>query len=313
MDSLLLGSQLLLIGGLILAILLSILSWWISRRKKTIDQFESDARIVLTFIIIISFYLLFLCVSVTYAVVFTTTHNPEHLMISLYLLFPPFLGILLYVLLPWVYGRHLHLKKCLPSDKVEEIAHLLNLPVPTLMTTPLEVPPLVYGRSGNHAIFVLPENMESLLTEEEQKAVITHELSHIKQGDVGFFTWLSLLTRGFTYWVLPFPVILLSGFGDFYFFVTNTGFLIFFFVPFFIVILIFLRNSLSRTRESIADAYVVFHGFGTPLKSALYKYAAKRASQPENVRKLTTYLNLYRTSRYLRPLLSTPPNSQAIP
>jgi hypothetical protein len=35
-----------------------------------------------------------------------------------------------------------------------------------------------------------------------------------------------------------------------------------------------LRNSLSRTREYIADAYATFHGFDEPLKNALYKYAA---------------------------------------
>lgn len=304
MDLLLTGSPLLLIGGLILAILLSILSWWISKRKKTIDQFESDARILLVFLIIISFYLLFLCVSVTYAVAFISTSKFEYLMISLYLLFPPFLGILLYVLLPWLWGRHLHLRESLPSDTVKEIAHLLNLPVPAVMTTPLEVPPLVFGRSGRQSIFVLPENMESLLTDKEQKAVIVHELSHIKQGDVGFFTWLTLLTRGFMYWVLPFPFILLSGFGNLYNFILKTGFFIFFFVPFFILILIFLKNSLSRTRESISDAYVIFYGFQTPLKSALYKYAVKRTSQPGNA------LNFYRSPKFLKSLLSTHPSIQ---
>ncbi len=294
--------EFLIAGGLITTVLFTALSWRIGKRKKTIDQFESDARIFLVFLIIISFYLLFLCVSSTYATLFISENNLEYLMISLYLLFPPFLGILLYILLPWLRGRHLCLSESPPPEKVKEIAHLLNLPVPAARTTPFKIPPFVYGRRNRYSIFVLPENMESFLTEEEQKAVIIHELSHIKQGDVGFFTWLALLMEGFKYWVLPLPFILLFGFGKFYFFIVGTKFLIFFFVPFFILILIFLKNSLSRTRESIADSYVIFHGLGAPLKSALYKYAALRTSQRGSA------LSFFQTPTFLRSLLSTHPS-----
>lgn len=103
----------------------------------------------------------------------------------------------MYVILPWLYRWGLHLDNTPVPNNVRRIGTQLHLDtLPRVKSSSLNISPLVYGRSGKNAVLVLPEM--SLLTEEEQNAVITHELSHIKQGDVGFFTWLTLLAKGFT-------------------------------------------------------------------------------------------------------------------
>ena len=245
----------------------------VGRRKKIIDQFESDVRIFLVIILIFSFYVLFFSIALVYFTLFTGSGEVKYFFMFIYFLIPPGLGIFLYVILPWVCGRNLHLTDTGIPDTVYEVGRLLQVDVlPQVKTTPLQISPLLYGRSGNRSIFVLPDM--SFLTDKEQRAVIAHELSHVKQGDVGFFTWLTLLTDGLKYWIIPFP---LAVYAQVYSYIFNIENRIVFVVliPVFFVSIILLKNSLSRTRESIADAHVVFHGLGTPLKSALYTYAAR--------------------------------------
>ncbi len=284
---------------LILIILVELSYLLVGRRQKIIDQFESDVRIFLVLVLVISFYLLLSSISFIYFKLFIQTDQLKYAVLSIYFLFPPFLGVILYAILPWLYGRNLHLKDTRTPDAVEKISHLLNIPVlPRVKTTPLKISPLVYGRRGKTSIFVLPDM--SFLTEEEQKAVIAHELSHIKQGDVGFFTWLTLLIEGFKYWIIPLLLVVYLGPVHLYFFnPENAAFIIL--IPLFFVSLILLKNSLSRTRESIADAYVIFHGLKTPLKSAVYKYAALKPQSS----KLKMWF--HHESPILKPILSTHP------
>ncbi|MBU7030219.1 MAG: M48 family metalloprotease [Theionarchaea archaeon] len=292
-----------LVAGLALGILFILFSWQIGERKKIIDQFESDVRIFLVLILIVSFYSLFLSISMLYLNFFISTGELNYFVTFLYFLFPPLLGISLYGVLPWFCGRALHLKESPVPEKVRKISRMLGLTeIPQVKTSPLKVPPLVYGRRKNSSALVLPENMESFLTEEEQEAVIAHELSHVNQGDVGFFTWLTLLTKGFTYWMLPFPVVLIFGMGPYIFNPQRNPALIGL-IPLFFVSTIFLKNSLSRTRESIADAYVIFHGLETPLKEALFKYAALRTAQ----RGCTFSLCFYHETRLKSVLATHPP------
>lgn len=264
--------SLIIIATIVLVILVELSYLLVGRRQKIIDQFESDVRIFLVLVLVLSFYLLLSSISFLYFKLFISASELKYAIFSLYFLIPPFLGIILYAILPWLYGRNLHIRDMDAPDMVKTISHLLDTSdLPRVKTTPLKISPLIYGRRGKTSCFVLPDM--SFLTEEEQKAVIAHELSHIKQGDVGFFTWLTLLTEGFKYWIIPFPLAVYLGSEHLYFFnPENAAFIML--IPLFFVSLILLKNSLSRTRESIADAYVIFHGLGTPLRSALYKYAA---------------------------------------
>jgi hypothetical protein len=245
----------------------------VGRRKKIIDQYESDVRIFLVIVLIVSFYVLFFSIALVYFTLFTDSGEVKYFFMFIYFLIPAGLGGFLYVILPWVCGRNLHVTDTGIPDIIHEVGRLLQVDkIPHVKTTPLQISPLLYGRSGNRSIFVLPDM--SFLTDKEQRAVIVHELSHVKQGDVGFFTWLTLLTDGLTYWIIPFPLVVYVQVYSYIFNIENRVVFVVL-IPVFFVSVILLKNSLSRTRESIADAYVVFHGLGTPLKSALYKYAAR--------------------------------------
>jgi len=251
-------------------------SHWAGRRKNVIDQLESDVRIFLALILIASFYVLFFTISAVYLVTLISEYDFNDVVTCLYFLFPLLLGLFLYVLSPWLCGRSLLLKTIPVPEHVQKIGDLLELKeFPQVCTTSLSIPPLVFGRRSRSSILVLPDNMESLLTEKEQEAVISHELSHIKQGDVGVFTWLMLLIEGLKYWILPLPVIMYFGMASYFFDMEEHPGSVCLVLVFFLSIIL-LRNSLSRTRESIADAYAVFHGCEAALKSALMKYAALR-------------------------------------
>lgn len=260
------------IGGIVLLIIaVEYLYFWLGKRKKVIDQFESDVRIFLVVILILSFYSLFLSVSLICFKFFTHSKTLGDFLVFVYFLVPPFSGVALYAVLPWLYERHRRLTTVEAPDVVREVSRMLGLHLPEVKTTPQKGSPSVYGRSGRGAVLVLPTCVAAL-PEDEEKAVLVHELSHIRQGDVGFFTWLTYLMKGLTYWVIPFPLVSYYRFVSFYMTQSETFlFIILFYVFFFS--LVFLKSSLSRTRESIADAYAVFHGFSAPLKRAIYTVA----------------------------------------
>ena len=267
-----------MVSALLMGILAFSCSYYLGRRKKVIDQLESDVRIFLTLILIASFYFRFFIVSILYLIAVLKEFELQYLVTSLYFLFPILLGLSLYMLTPWLCERNLHLTDMPVPGTVTEMGNLLGLShIPRVRTTLLKIPPLVYGRRKKSSILVLPDHMKSFLTEKEQEAVIAHELSHIKQGDTGIITWLTYLLKGFKYWILPIPIFIYFGMTS-SFFVSN-NFISVILVLLFYVSVFLLKNSLSSVRESISDAYVVFHGYEEALKSALYKYAALKTNQ----------------------------------
>jgi Zn-dependent protease with chaperone function len=294
----------LLVGiAIVLGIAFILFSWRLGERKKIIDQFESDVRIFLVLIVIVSFYSYFLSISAFYLDLFFDIYNIKFLLTSLYFIFPLILGVLLYVFLPWFWERTLNVRDIPAPPSVVKISRLLELThTPQVKITSWKIPPLVYGRRKSSSTLVLPENMESFLKDEEQDAVIAHELSHINQGDVGFFTWLTLLIEGFKYWLLLYPAALYTGIMVYNLNVRNNPALILL-IPLFFVSVVLLKNSLSRTRESIADAYVIFHGLEPPLKKALIKYAALQTVKKGYALNLCFYCE----PRVLNPVLATHP------
>jgi Zn-dependent protease with chaperone function len=263
---------------LLMGILAFFFSYVLGRRKKVIDQLESDVRIFLILILITSFYFRFSFVSVVYLLAVLKEFELQYMMTFLYFLFPILLGVFLYILTPSLCERNLYLTDIPAPDTVTKISNLLRLSyVPRVRTTSLEIPPFVYGRRRRSSILVLPEHMNSFLTEKEQEAVIAHELSHVKQGDTGIITWLTFLLEGFKYWILPIPLFIYFGMTSL-FFVSNELISVILVLLFYVSVF-FLKNSLSRIRESISDAYAVLHGYEDALKRALYKYAALTTRQ----------------------------------
>lgn len=263
-------------------------SYVLGRRKKVIDQLESD-------------YFRFFSVSAIYFIAVLVEFELEYVVTFIYFLFPIVLGFSLYALTPWLCERTLHPKDIPVPENVTKISNLLGLSyIPRVRTTSLEIPPLVYGRRKKSSVLVLPEHMKSFLTEKEQEAVIAHELSHIKQGDTGVITWLTFLLEGFKYWILPLPLFIYVGITSL-FFVSERNLVPVFLVLLFYVSVFLLKNSLSRIRESISDAYVVFNEYEDALKKSLYKYAALKTKQ----KGCALTLCFHRTAN--RPVLATHP------
>ena len=257
------------LGGIIF-----LFSFLFGSRRKLIDQMESDIKIFFTFLLLLSFYFQFLCIIIIYSISLLLEYDIHYVITLVYFLIPLLLAILLYLFLPHIFTKSLQLQEISLPKQVKEAIHILGIPeFNRVYTTPSTISPFVFGRRNKSAILVLPYSFNTFFSEKEQKAVIVHELSHVKQKDVGFFTWLTLLTEGLKYWLIPLPLLLYYDLTSFFLYSPYK------FISYGLIIVCFgslllLRNSLSRTREYIADAYAVFHGFDEPLKSALYKYAA---------------------------------------
>ena len=77
---------------------------------------------------------------------------------------------------------------------VEDLAHRANIPMPRICIAPTSVPnAFAFGRSINDGRVCVCQGILSLLTDEELKAVLGHELTHLKNHDVITITLLSVV------------------------------------------------------------------------------------------------------------------------
>lgn len=68
---------------------------------------------------------------------------------------------------------------------VKEVTHLANIPMPKIYIIPSESPnAFATGRNPNHAAVAATQGILNLLSREELKGVIAHEISHIKNRDI---------------------------------------------------------------------------------------------------------------------------------
>ena len=68
---------------------------------------------------------------------------------------------------------------------VREVSRLAGLPMPKVYIIPTNSPnAFATGRNKNHAAVAATEGILSILTDEELKAVIAHEFSHINNHDI---------------------------------------------------------------------------------------------------------------------------------
>lgn len=291
----------------ILSISFIVSSWWIGERKKVIDQFESDVRILIVIILIISFYFLLFSLFMFNLRISIIGGNLIYCLTAFYFLTPLILGILLFAFLPHLCEMGLQLKEVPDHTLVKEITCCLGLTTqPTVKISLSDVPPATYGRTAKSSVLVLPGNFESILDENEQRAVVAHELSHIKQGDIGIFTWLTLLMKGFSYWIILFPVTAYLGLTH-RMMNPSGNTLITVLIPVLFFSLVLFKNSLSRIRESIADAYVVFHGFEHFLPTAIIKFASKKAMK-SNIFNFCFHRNIQSDIKIFNVFLATHPS-----
>ncbi|MFC1514641.1 zinc metalloprotease HtpX [Candidatus Omnitrophota bacterium] len=79
-------------------------------------------------------------------------------------------------------------------DMVQQLTRRAKLPMPKIGVCPAQVPnAFAFGRSLKDGRVCVTEGIMRLLSEDELKAVLGHELSHIKNRDVLFITFLSVV------------------------------------------------------------------------------------------------------------------------
>jgi heat shock protein HtpX len=83
---------------------------------------------------------------------------------------------------------------------VEEVARAAGIPKPQIYMIPVEVPnALATGRNPENGVVAVTAGIRKLLTREELKGVIAHEIAHIKNRDVLISTVVATIVGAINY------------------------------------------------------------------------------------------------------------------
>jgi len=170
---------------------------------------------------------------------------------------------------------------------IREITQNANIPMPKVYITPQATPnAFATGRNPEHAAVAVTEGILDLLSEDELKGVLAHEVSHIKNRDILIATIAATIAAviGYVAMMARFAAIF-GGFGgrD-----ENGGNIleVLFLAILAPVIAVIIQLAISRRREYMADASaakILRNPYG--LADALGKLkhgVAKRPFQREN-------------------------------
>ena len=137
-------------------------------------------------------------------------------------------------------------------DIVKEVSHKANVPMPKVYLVPTDSPnAFATGRNPEHAAVACTEGILKLLSKDELKAVIAHEMGHIKNRDTliqvvaatiaGVISYLAFFAR----WAAIF-----GGGRD----RNNRGFELLALAILTPIIATIIQLAISRSREYLADA-----------------------------------------------------------
>ena len=77
---------------------------------------------------------------------------------------------------------------------VEDLARKAHIPMPQVAISPIQIPnAFAFGRSKSDGRVCVTQGIRQLLNDEELKAVLGHELTHIRSHDVLTITLLSVI------------------------------------------------------------------------------------------------------------------------
>ncbi len=162
-------------------------------------------------------------------------------------------------------------------EMVEEMAKKAKLPTPRIGISYINVPnAFAFGRSAKDGRICVTKGIMQLLNKDELKAVLGHEMSHLKNRDVLFITLLSVIPL-ILYWIFLNLTLFGgrrrdSGYGA----LIGLAALLFYFITNLLVL------YASRIREYFADKGSV--SLGNPpsaLATALYKLVYGAAKTPK--------------------------------
>ncbi len=175
---------------------------------------------------------------------------------------------------------------------VEELAAQAGVPVPRIAIAPVKEPnAFVFGRTRKSATLVVHEGLLPLLDANELRAVLAHEIGHLKHNDVVVITMVSFIPL--LAYIVAQSLLFTGFFGGGR---NNESYLVLFGLIAFIVYFIseLLMLSLSRTRESFADEYSA-NSTQQPkyLASALLKITASNSANQKPGQDSTVARSLY--------------------
>ena len=133
---------------------------------------------------------------------------------------------------------------------IQELAQSAGLPMPKVYITPQEAPnAFATGRDPDHAAVAVTNGIVRLLSREELKGVLAHELAHIKNRDILIGTIAATIAGAITYlaYMAQFAAIFGGGRGRGNIFTLLVMIIV---APLAAMI---IRMAISRTREYGAD------------------------------------------------------------
>jgi heat shock protein HtpX len=158
---------------------------------------------------------------------------------------------------------------------VEDLTQRAGMPMPKLYVSPEQQPnAFATGRNPHHAAVCVTEGITKVLTEDELKGVLSHELSHVRHRDILIGSVAAAVAMG-----IIFGARMAFWFGD----EDNVvaGLLMMILAP---VAAMLIQMAISRSCEFNADAGgAELLGTGEPLARALEKIDAYAHRVPMNV------------------------------
>lgn len=149
---------------------------------------------------------------------------------------------------------------------VRELSKQMNIPFPALYITPqLQANAFATGRNPQHASVAVTEGLMNLLSDDEIKAVIAHELGHVKNRDILISSIAAVLASSISF---------IANMGMFGFYGNDNrdrnGILELLGIIFIPISASLIQLAISRQREFEADrAGALIMGSGKPLANAL--------------------------------------------